>query len=161
MTDLIIQHNFDRLAAHLSDASKQVIEETDSAMHRGAQEFQREAKLNVSAGFTGILKNSIHARRVKPLHYEIGTGQDYAAAQEQGTKPGYWPNMHRSSDFFKWVASITGTSGEHAERMAYLFGRSVYHKGTQASEFMKQAFEQNQARIMARISRAAGAGLQV
>lgn len=159
MTSPKIDHDFDGLARHLRGASKSMLKKVDLAMFRGALTLERAAKINAPE-FQSVLTNSIHQRKVGELHYEVGTGQDYALAQEQGTKPGYWPDMTPSSDFYKWVKKITGTSGKEADRMAFLFGRSISRKGTKASEYMQRAYDDNIDAIVRRISRAVGKGLE-
>jgi len=154
-----IEHDFDGLNEYLRRASKSMLKQADLAMFRGALILERAAKSNAPE-FHSLLTNSIHSRKIGPLHHEIGTGQEYALAQETGTKSGYWPDMQPSSDFYKWVASITGTSGDAAERMAFLIGRSISRKGTKASEYMKRAYNDNIIAVVSHISKAVGKGLE-
>lgn len=158
MNGVTIEHDFDGLAEYLGHASRESMKQADLAMGRGAQEIARDAKQNAPK-FLTTLANSILPRKVGELHHEVGTGMQYAAARELGTAPA-WPDMSPGSDFRKWVERITGTKGDEADRKAFLLGRRLSRKGTEASEYMRRAYDDNIDRIEARISGAIGKGLE-
>ena len=72
----------------------------DAAIWRGAEEFARAAKQklveNKSAGRSTLI-NSVIARRLGQMHFEVTAGANYARMVEEGTGPAagkksYMPN---------------------------------------------------------------------
>lgn len=153
-----ITHNFREVEQKLRRAGATTIKNADQALHRGALEIQRDARTGAPK-FHSILTNSISITRRALLDYEISTGTEYAAAQEKGTRPGYWPNMRPGSDFYKWVQAITGASGDETDRLAFLIGRAISSKGTQATNYMETAANSNIDRVFSRLSVAIEEGL--
>lgn len=139
---------------------------------RGAEEVAREARRNAPSVF-GTLANSIKAEKVSDLHWHTAPGVNYGAAVEEGTKPGYTPNLLNLRMYiqasmirtkgFRWGkaggAKRQGQEDDIAERTDALSWYIRAH-GTKAQPYMKPAADTKQSRVIDLIREATHRGVK-
>lgn len=151
--------------------------EVNPALERGAQEIARRARQLAPDDVYGTLRQSIHAEQVADMYFRVSAGVNYARAVEEGTRPGYWPNVGALQEYIKRkltrsgavVLKRSGSMGRMDQEAdiagrAIMMMRSIHAKGTKAHPFMNPAAQEgeNRLRMMVRsaVARAANGGGQ-
>ena len=104
--------------------------------------IQRMARENLRASgaiATGRLRSSVNIRFTSDrLGALIGTNVNYAGDVEYGQKPGHWPNV---GDLVRWVRKKITANLKASRRIAYLVGRKIFQRGTEAKPYLFPAAE--------------------
>jgi phage gpG-like protein len=99
------------------------------------QRMARENLRSQGAISTGRLRSSVRIRfTTDRMGAVIGTNVNYAAAVEQGQKPGHWPNV---GDLIRWVKrKIIRAPKSEVRKVTFLVGRKIHDKGTPAKPYL-------------------------
>ena len=152
------------MQAGLREGPEHVIRHVEAAQLRGAQLIARTARLNAArhAAFS-TLTNSIAARKVGELHFEVRAATNYARALEEGTGPAagrapYMPNPVHLQAYVKRRANIRwqGRPGSQRRRdlmrevrdRAWALAVHIRKHGTKPHPYMAPAAEQHRAQLL-------------
>ena len=102
--------------------------------------LQGETKEHTPTGATGLLRESIHAQKVRVRNNVVKggvfTAHPYAAAVEYGTRP----HMPPVAPIVPWVkVKFALSQPEQAIQIAYAIARKISKRGTKPQKFMQQA----------------------
>ena len=129
----------------------------DEGLSRAAEEVARAAKLKAPTLFSSLV-NSIRAVQEGRLHYAVYPAVSYAAAVEQGTRPGNMPPPEHLMGFIRSRGGYRGNLGkpgspkrrrqmdEIRDRAGALAAHIKKH-GTKAHPFMAPALSENESRL--------------
>lgn len=139
-----------------------VIEQhVDRKLWRGAEETAREMKRQAPAARSALI-NSIIARRISLMHFEVTTGVNYARAVHEGTGPAvgkksYMPNPVRLRDYVKQRRAIIfsakqGTAARRAQTdevrdRAWALAMHIRKHGTRPNPFADRTLNKMQPRV--------------
>lgn len=122
---------------------------------RGAEEVARDAKRNAAKAISNLV-NSIMARRIEALHYQVTEGVNYGRYVEEGTRP-HFPNP---DNLRPWVERVLGVRGKEARDKAFLIARAISRRGTRAQPYMQPAAEANRSRLFELVAMGVDEGLK-
>lgn len=115
---------------------------------RTATDIHRDAKTDAPVD-TGILRNKINFV-VQDLAATVFSNAKYSTDVEQGQKPGRWPNPQ---DIRKWVERKLGIPKNKSKSVAFLVGRKIFQKGTDAQPYFEPAVKKNQKEFFKNVKR--------
>lgn len=148
-----LKNNTNDIIKQLRKGGQKAIEAADEAIGREAGQVAVDAKKAAPKAFS-LLTNSIQSKRVQLLHWQVFSGVQYAQFVEQGTKPSgnrkIGKNFHRSLQ--DWVKIKGIASGKQVPRVAYVIGKSIAKKGTEAQPFLEPSLDEK--RMLSRIEKA-------
>lgn len=140
------------------------------AVGRGALEVTREARSRAPKVFS-TLTNSINATQIGDLHWQVRAGVNYARAVEEGTKPGYTPNLLTLRMYiqastirgtgFRWGKAGTSkrtTQEDDIARRTSALAWYIRAHGTKAHPYLQPAVDAKESRVIALIREAAFKG---
>lgn len=152
-----------RIALQLDD-----VQRVSAAMRRAPELVQRELQAFV-ADATAHLKSEVQRLtpttagtlrasivgdvRVLPgigVEGVVGTSLVYAIPVEMGTKP----HMPPVAPLVLWAQQKLGVRGKEAVSAAWAIARSIARRGTEGAWMFRDAFEANEAQIVAEFTRA-------
>lgn len=149
-----------RVRAAFQRAPERMRQIIGEGVWRGGEEVAREARRLAPSVFATLV-NSIKAERISELHAQVSPGVNYAKGVEEGTKPGYTPNLLNLRMYIQ--ASMTRSTGfrwgkggslkrqsqdaEIDDRTSALAWYIRAH-GTKAKPYMKPAAENKTSRVI-------------
>lgn len=163
-----------------SKAAKAAFEKAPAVMNRAlsryldraGDEVAREAR-NKAAEHDdiGALKQSIRTYKRSELERLVAPSVNYARAVEEGTKPGYWPNIGALIDWINspkqrgFTLAKPGTKRRLSQALeirdrASGLARFIHAHGTKAHPFMAPTAEKMKSRVHQLLREGAAAGVQ-
>lgn len=125
------------------------------ALWRGALEVARESRRLAPKAFS-TLTNSINATQVSDLHWQVVPGTNYAAAVEEGRKPGRQPGT--SNGLMEWVRQKTRLQGAELDRATFAIARAIGQHGIKPQPYMAPAAQNKESRVIELVRQAVDRG---
>lgn len=158
MSDLLkisVKVNDQRTIAAFRQAPARMHQLVGDAVWRGALEVTREARKNAPKAFS-TLTQSINATRISELHWRVQPGVNYAAAVEEGRKPG--KQAGTANGLTEWVKLKTGLSGRPLDRATFAIARAIGLRGIKAQPYMQPAVASKESRVIELVRQAVDRG---
>ena len=142
--------SFDKPLGKFKKAVDKIVNAYDEIVKTAAYTALREAKQNLRKGkniYTGMLLNSLEARKLTHGIWGVGSSVKYMWYLEYGTRPHKVP----LPVLVKWVALKNKWYGKRGERKAYPIARavqlSIMKHGTKPHPYLRPAEEEVRKKI--------------
>ena len=172
--DIKIEIHSRRVIQALEKMPGAIEKRVDAALWRGADEFAIEAKRVVSMARSTLMQ-SIMARRIGLMHFQVSAGTNYARIVEEGSgpavgKPSYMPNPIFLQDYVKQRSNVSfaAKKGSAARRAAedkvrdraFALAVHIRRHGTKPHPFMAPTRVKMEPRIRELVGNAVEAGVK-